>query len=48
MVMRYAHLSPEHLRRAVGRLDGLLSAPTPAHNGNLDPDRRDIQPTVSP
>jgi integrase len=27
MVMRYAHLSPEHLRSAVGRLNGVLSAP---------------------
>jgi integrase len=27
MVMRYAHLSPEHLRSAVGRLDGMLAAP---------------------
>jgi integrase len=27
MVMRYAHLSPEHLRSAVARLDGVLAAP---------------------
>lgn len=25
MVMRYAHLSPEHLRTAVGRLSGVLA-----------------------
>jgi integrase len=35
MTMRYAHLSPEHLRAAVARLDGLTSkpaeAPTAAH-----------------
>jgi hypothetical protein len=24
MVMRYAHLAPEHLRAAVSRLDGVL------------------------
>jgi integrase len=27
MTMRYAHLSPEHLRSAVARLDGLAAAP---------------------
>ena len=27
MVMRYAHLSPEHLRIAVSRLDGVLALP---------------------
>jgi integrase len=26
MTMRYAHLAPEHLRAAVGRLEGLISA----------------------
>jgi hypothetical protein len=26
MTMRYAHLAPEHLRAAVGRLEGLTSA----------------------
>jgi len=35
MTMRYAHLSPEHLRAAVARLDGLTSTaagtPTAAH-----------------
>lgn len=30
MTMRYAHLSPEHLRAAVSRLDGLTGAPAPA------------------
>ena len=30
MVLRYAHLAPEHLRRAVSRLDGLLATPPPA------------------
>jgi len=30
MTMRYAHLSPEHLRKAVARLNGLAPAPTPA------------------
>jgi integrase len=29
MVMRYAHLSPEHLRRAVARLDGALACAVP-------------------
>ncbi len=28
MVMRYAHLSPEHLRSAVARLDGVLAPPS--------------------
>ncbi|HXJ81989.1 MAG TPA: site-specific integrase [Candidatus Methylomirabilis sp.] len=48
MVMRYAHLSPEHLRRAVGRLDGLLSVPASAHDTNLERDRGEVQPTISP
>ena len=26
MTMRYAHLAPEHLRTAVGRLDGLTNS----------------------
>ncbi len=30
MTLRYAHLSPTHLRGAVARLDGLTSAPTTA------------------
>ena len=30
MTMRYAHLSPEHLRKAVARLNGLAPAPTTA------------------
>ena len=30
MTLRYAHLSPTHLRGAVARLDGLTSAPTGA------------------
>jgi integrase len=30
MTMRYAHLSPEHLRSAVARLDGLAAAPKAA------------------
>lgn len=29
MTMRYAHLSPEHLRAAVSRLDGPTAAPAP-------------------
>jgi integrase len=49
MVMRYAHLSPEHLRKAVGRLDGLLTTGlTPAHGGNLERDPADFQPSISP
>jgi hypothetical protein len=28
MVLRYAHLAPEHLRAAAGRLDAVLDAPT--------------------
>lgn len=32
MTMRYAHLAPEHLRTAVGRLDGLTrQQPAPTH-----------------
>jgi integrase len=31
MVMRYAHLSPEHLRSAVARLDTVLASATEAH-----------------
>jgi integrase len=30
MVMRYAHLSPEHLRSAVSRLEGVLTPAEPA------------------
>jgi hypothetical protein len=30
MTLRYAHLSPAHLRGAVERLEGLTSAATPA------------------
>ena len=30
MTLRYAHLSPTHLRGAVARLDGLTSVPTAA------------------
>ncbi len=30
MVMRYAHLSPEHLRSAVSRLEGMLTQADPA------------------
>jgi integrase len=49
MVMRYAHLSPEHLRKAVGRLDGLLTtAPSSAHETNPARDLSAVQPTVSP
>jgi integrase len=49
MVMRYAHLSPEHLRKAVGRLDGLLTTvAVSAHEINLGRDLPVIQPTVSP
>jgi integrase len=49
MVMRYAHLSPEHLRKAVGRLDGLLTtAPTAAHEINPDCDPAPVQPIASP
>lgn len=31
MTLRYAHLSPEHLRKAVSALDGLLHSTTAAH-----------------
>jgi integrase len=49
MVMRYAHLSPEHLRTAVGRLDGLLTTPPDsAHETNGARDLRAVQPRVSP
>ena len=49
MVMRYAHLSPEHLRKAVGRLDGLLTTvAVSAHEINLGRDLPVVQPTVSP
>ncbi len=49
MVMRYSHLSPEHLRKAVGRLDGLLTAASvSAHEINLGRDLPAVQPTVSP
>jgi len=48
MVMRYAHLSPEHLRKAVGRLDGLLSSPTAAHESNLECDAERVQPKIGP
>jgi hypothetical protein len=30
MVMRYAHLAPEHLRTAVARLDAALTLANPA------------------
>jgi hypothetical protein len=46
MTLRYAHLSPAHLRTAVDRLDGLASAPglsevgpmadERAHSGRVD------------
>ena len=49
MVMRYAHLSPEHLRKAVGRLDGLLTtASSSAHGANFERDVAEFQPTISP
>jgi integrase len=49
MVMRYAHLSPEHLRRAVGRLDGLLKPlAAPAHELDAACDLAQNQPTISP
>ncbi len=49
MVMRYAHLSPEHLRTAVGRLDGLLTmASSSAHKINPARNPSPVQPTVSP
>lgn len=49
MVMRYAHLSPEHLRRAVGRLDGLLTAlPVFAYETNSAHDLHANQTTVCP
>lgn len=34
MTMRYAHLSPEHLRSAVARLDGLAAAPKAAESAS--------------
>jgi len=48
MVMRYAHLSPEHLRSAVGRLDGMLLASTSAHENEVTHEAIEFQPTVSP
>ncbi len=50
MVMRYAHLSPEHLRKAVARLEGVLIEPSSieAHTPNLQPNSPALQPTVSP
>jgi hypothetical protein len=49
MVIRYAHLSPEHLRKAVGRLDGLLTTPpTAAHRINPEHDLSPVQPMASP
>jgi len=49
MVMRYAHLSPEHLRKAVGRLDGLLTtASISALDANPGRNLSPFQPTVSP
>jgi integrase len=37
MVMRYAHLSPEHLRKAVARLDGMLTSSSEVLATNLHP-----------
>jgi site-specific recombinase XerD len=34
MTMRYTHLSPEHLRSAVARLDGLAAAPKAADSAH--------------
>jgi len=47
MVMRYAHLSPEHLRTAVARLDAALPEPTEvsAHVSAQEPSR-ELGPTA--
>jgi integrase len=37
MVLRYSHLSPEHLRSAVARLDAVLPAALPAFGSTQDP-----------
>jgi integrase len=48
MVMRYAHLSPEHLRKAVARLDGMLGSSREVPATDLQPNSPALQPTVSP
>ena len=52
MVMRYAHLSPEHLRSAVGRLSGMLTMPSSADEPDVDREGAletgRLQPTISP
>lgn len=40
MVMRYAHLAPEHLRTAVARLEGLTSGGVARARGHRQPDLR--------
>jgi integrase len=49
MVMRYAHLSPERLRSAVGRLSGMLAVPSSADETDVDregaPETGQLQPT---
>lgn len=39
MVMRYAHLAPEHLRGAVARLDAALTLANPAQASAHEPVR---------
>jgi integrase len=53
MTMRYAHLSPEHLRSAVARLDGLAAAPKAAESASsstrlAQEGRIDLAARVSP
>src|SRR5262249_41517065 len=48
MVMRYAHLSPEHLRKAVARLDGLLLASASTPEPGPKQLGLKLQPIVSP
>jgi integrase len=45
MTMRYAHLSPAHLRRAVDKLDG-LTAPYPNPIPDARSDRSTQQPSI--
>jgi integrase len=45
MVMRYAHLSPEHLRTAVSRLDGVLTLPGRNRADELKSEEQAVQPS---
>lgn len=46
MVMRYAHLSPEHLRSAVGRLSGMLAPPATVADSEDAVEDRAFHPTI--